>query len=81
MVVRFQSKIYIGLTDLSNEGVFVWGDGLPASEGWTNWQEGEPNNFDDEDCARIRYADGLWNDKSCAQPGQVLCERRKPTEF
>jgi gliding motility-associated-like protein len=55
--------IWIGYSDETTEGSFVWYDGSPVV--YSNWAPGEPNNAGDEDCTQI-YPDGGWNDLNCA---------------
>jgi len=56
--------LWIGLTDVTTEGTFVWSSGDPV--GYTNWGPNEPNNFGEEHWAHIfpstdeRFS--LWND-------------------
>ena len=60
----------LGLTDLSNEGTFVWEGGQSEPE-FTDWRAGEPNDMNDsEDCVFIANWNDLlgmtWTDMSCA---------------
>jgi hypothetical protein len=60
---------FIGLTDVVQEGQFVWSDGTPL--GFSNWHAGEPNDGGGnyaEDCAIIAgaRADKQWDDRPCA---------------
>jgi gliding motility-associated-like protein len=56
--------IWIGYSDATTEGSFVWYDGAPLS--YSNWAPGEPNDAGgNEDCTQI-YPDGSWNDLNCA---------------
>lgn len=56
--------IWIGYTDETTEGSFVWYDGSPVA--YSNWAPGEPNDAGGvEDCTQI-YPDGMWNDLNCA---------------
>ena len=56
--------IWIGYSDATSEGTFVWYDGAPLS--YSNWAPGEPNDAGgNEDCTQI-YPDGSWNDLNCA---------------
>jgi hypothetical protein len=59
---------YIGLSDGSQEGTFVWYDGSPL--GFTYWQDGEPNNQGNEDVVEMATSTGGWNDlqASTARP-------------
>jgi hypothetical protein len=51
--------LWIGLSDLVEEGRWVWANGEPVT--YTNWDPGEPNNLGDEDYAQL-FRDGTWND-------------------
>lgn len=64
---------WLGLTDLDDEGSFVWVDGTPV--GYDGWQDGEPNNlFFVEHCAVL---DGTgWNDSDCLAGARFICEPR-----
>jgi gliding motility-associated-like protein len=56
--------IWIGYSDATTEGSFVWYDGAPLS--YSNWAPGEPNDAGgNEDCTQI-YPDGSWNDLNCS---------------
>jgi len=72
------NDIWIDLSDLEIEGIFRWGDGVLASDGWTNWRSGEPNNSHGaEDCCEIYRPDGTtWNDNACSHQFPALCEKR-----
>ena len=51
-----------------SEGSFRWGNSSADSlnETFSNWNEDEPNNFnDDEDCVEMKIDNGRWNDVGC----------------
>lgn len=60
-------EFWIGLTDTSNEGKFVWLNNDPVN--YTNFATGEPNNFGgDEDYVSMNYGSGgKWNDWGSTQ--------------
>ncbi|XP_041376105.1 uncharacterized protein LOC121388706 isoform X2 [Gigantopelta aegis] len=67
-------EVYIvGLTDLSMEGVFVWDDGTMATG--INWEPGEPNNRNNEDCAALKPAINAFLDVSCYKRLSYICEK------
>ncbi|XP_078392154.1 CD209 antigen-like protein 2 [Cetorhinus maximus] len=64
---------WIGLTDRESEGNWKWVDGTPVS--FTQWYQGEPNNWSgNENCAIIRM--NGWNDYSCTDQFPFICEKR-----
>ncbi|XP_076836553.1 uncharacterized protein LOC143482159 [Brachyhypopomus gauderio] len=71
------SRAWIGLNDSSTEGVWKWVDGTALIT--TFWIAGEPNNISEsEDCAEIwNSADKKgWNDRTCNDKEQWVCEKR-----
>jgi hypothetical protein len=53
---------FIGLSDLDQEGDFVWSSGQPFD--FADWYPGEPNDQDGEDVVEMSHLHGLWNDIS-----------------
>ncbi|XP_038056114.1 perlucin-like protein [Patiria miniata] len=54
---------WIGANDLKNEGTFVWHQDGSAVTYTSRWEGGEPNNKDNEDCARVNSDNMSWNDE------------------
>ncbi|VEN40799.1 unnamed protein product [Callosobruchus maculatus] len=68
-------------TDLAEEGHFFWmSTGRPIT--FTNWNAGEPNNFEyengeQENCMELWNRDGKgmkWNDSPCSFETYFVCE-------
>ncbi len=59
-------EIFIGINDLDIEGIFVWSSGEVSA--YTNWREGEPNNWEypdgtTENVGTMNWSEaGKWND-------------------
>jgi len=71
LFVMPEENYWIGLTDLADEGAFVWGTDYSAPD-YTNWYTGEPSNDDGEDCVHLWGSGGLqWNDHSCTSTSVV----------
>ena len=71
-------QVWIGLSDIEQEGYFVYIDGEPATSDNTGWASGEPNNSHGEDCGGINYyifPHNKANDVSCGNNYYALCER------
>jgi len=65
-------RMWIGLGDAADEGVWKWTSGAPLT--YEAWRSGEPNDFQDEDCVEL-YLDGwTWNDFDCSAAKPFLCE-------
>ncbi|KAK7904936.1 hypothetical protein WMY93_017543 [Mugilogobius chulae] len=70
------SRVYIGLNDVDQEGVFTYVDSSPMST-FSAWRRGEPNNaYDDEDCTDL-LSSGEWTDVSCSPTMYFVCEFTK----
>ena len=56
---------WIGLHDLSAENQWRWLDNTPYN--FARWLSGEPNNWQNEDCVHINWANrfSFWNDYEC----------------
>ncbi|GFO10319.1 metalloendopeptidase [Plakobranchus ocellatus] len=64
--------IWIGITDVAEEGKFVTALGEPAT--FTKWKAPEPNNLGKgEHCSEIRK-DSSWYDISCAHKRRFACQ-------
>ena len=71
------NSVWIGGTDAASEGTWVWSpSNTPLS--YTNWYSGQPDNhLGGEDCLEFNWdGGGKWNDASCTETRQYVCERR-----
>ncbi|CAK8684714.1 hepatic lectin-like [Clavelina lepadiformis] len=81
-ILRSTNRVWIGLTDLAEEGNWVWNDDKPANAENANWSDGEPNNFGNEDCGAINWpghTDIATVDVPCSSSLQALCEKELPS--
>ncbi|XP_054653205.1 CD209 antigen-like protein C isoform X2 [Dunckerocampus dactyliophorus] len=70
-----QSGFWIGLRDVEEEGVWRWLKGTRLIEGY--WNDGEPNNSGNENCAATYPRDNPfkgWNDAPCSYNLKWICE-------
>ncbi|XP_034003324.1 CD209 antigen-like protein A [Trematomus bernacchii] len=72
-----KENTWIGLSDREEEGTWKWVDGSPLNLNLTFWSPGQPDNFDEEDCAEIWSIDHSqsWNDKACKNDQHWICEK------
>lgn len=64
-------NVYLGGTDADEEGNWRWFSGEPFEP--FNWNDGEPNNYDDNEHVLTMHPDiaaGLWNDTAFAVPSR-----------
>ena len=75
-IIDPSNSLWIGLNDITKEGVFEWSDQTPVD--FTYWQPGEPNDHDSEDCTHLwTSGDGNgddWNDGSCSIALPYVCK-------
>lgn len=75
---KYNVGYWIGLSDSHEEGTWKWVDGTVLVEGY--WNDGEPNNEGNEDCAKVRVVENFfkaWNDLTCRTPQRWICEKAK----
>jgi len=65
---------WIGLNDKAREGHYVWDHSGIGGHMYSNWNNGEPNNWGSgEDCVHLIH-NGKWNDLSCTFLKRALCQ-------
>ncbi|XP_053307078.1 collectin-46-like [Spea bombifrons] len=65
-------KPFLGINDIQSQGTFRYLNGQVI--GYSNWGDGEPNNYlEIEDCVEM-YENGAWNDRKCDERRPVVCE-------
>ncbi|XP_056147018.1 macrophage mannose receptor 1 [Lampris incognitus] len=73
---------WIGLNDLSVEGVWEWSDRTQFLPYISYWSPGQPDNYGDdpgEDCGQVLgSANGRWNDENCNVKRKYICKRPNP---
>ena len=62
---------WFAMTDRRIEG--LWETPDKRCMAWTNWNEGEPNDSGDEDCAEI-LDNKKWNDMKCDEKRRFTCQ-------
>lgn len=69
--------LWMGGHDSVTEGGWEWTDGSPFR--YINWNAGNPDDYNGEDCLEILIGNGLWNDDNCAVDRGYICKRRGKT--
>ena len=68
--------IWVGLTDMKEEGNWTWVNGKPAVDCDISWDTDEPNRFDDENCGIIFFnLNSKIHDACCNRDCNGLCEK------
>ena len=55
--------MWIGLSDFTTENEFLWDDG--SYYDYDEWQSGQPNNWNNQDCVVFNTINGEWGDCDC----------------
>ena len=66
------NRVWFGQSDKVEEDTWVHTD--DTKQTWTNWNPGEPNDSNGEDCAEINAPFAFWNDIPCAEPRGSVCK-------
>jgi hypothetical protein len=75
-------EAWLGATDRATEGEWVWNSGRALWDGdesgnclaeFCQWDEGEPNDNEGGDCARM--VDAVWRDTPCDEEHIAVCEQ------
>jgi hypothetical protein len=64
---------WLGRNDIAAETFWKWENNEALR--YDNWFPGEPNNYNNEDCAEIDPFSGQWNDLDCNTLLPFVCER------
>uniref|UniRef100_UPI0037E74650 macrophage mannose receptor 1-like n=1 Tax=Semicossyphus pulcher TaxID=241346 RepID=UPI0037E74650 len=72
-------ELWIGLNDITIEGLFDWSDHSAVT--FTSWEFGKPAVATDaDDCVLIRGANGNWADRWCDEKHGFICMKQSDTE-
>ena len=70
---------WLGLYDGEVEGEWHWADTWTQVDGWTNWADGQPNNYGNQDCGIIyKKSDWKWADVKCSGSYGFICMKKMP---
>nr|XP_039269898.1 uncharacterized protein LOC120344668 isoform X2 [Styela clava] len=78
MVYSVRASIWIGLSTIDSNRVFVWSDNEAVT--FTNWEANEPNAQGTEECVEM-YTSGRWNDKECDATRPFICNVWRSTTY
>ena len=80
----------LGGTDEETEGDWYWdggdmfwqGDasGYAVDDAFEAWNDGTPNNSNNEDCLVLFPGNGSWGDRTCTATYAYLCEEWEASE-
>uniref|UniRef100_A0A672L517 C-type lectin domain-containing protein n=1 Tax=Sinocyclocheilus grahami TaxID=75366 RepID=A0A672L517_SINGR len=70
-------RVWIGLSDIQQEGIMKWVDNSTLKQGF--WLKGEPNDLHGtEDCVELNPENPIlknWNDLPCSGTRHWICEK------
>jgi len=65
--------VWIGGNDIATHLTYTWENG--ATWDYTNWYTSRPKDNSDQDCVKIRQADGKWDNVNCATTRPYICQK------
>jgi hypothetical protein len=67
---------WLGGSDAGHEGQWQWVSGPEAGQGigFSNWNPGEPNNWNGQESSLMMYGTGFWNDQGATSALQYVVE-------
>ena len=70
------NSYWVGLSDTTKEGTYVWESGRELNI--NKWNSGEPNNSGNEDCVHFtKEHNGGLKDVQCHIKSEVVCQKGK----
>ena len=76
--LALRQSCWIGLNDIASEGNFEWQRG---GNGYLNFGNGQPDNWNNaEDCVYVSNG-GLWNDCPCSSSLVYICQTCEPGKY
>ena len=68
--------VWMGATDMEEEGAFVWVDGTKVEDGFNAWAAGQPDDaLGAQDCAAFSSSfSWAWDDRWCDDTYWFICE-------
>lgn len=72
LVAFATADAWVGISDVTDEGVFVDVHGSPAT--FLPWAPGEPDNIANQDCVRARSSSGTLETAACGAASIAICE-------
>ncbi|KAM4622511.1 C-type mannose receptor 2 [Discoglossus pictus] len=78
LLTGYTSTLWMGLNDLDTNGGWQWSDGSPLK--YLNWENDQPNNSNEENCAVIRTeSSGAWQNRDCGNALPYVCKKNSAT--
>ncbi|XP_053711270.1 CD209 antigen-like protein E [Synchiropus splendidus] len=75
----FSEAAWVGMTDMKEEGTWLWVDGTPVEDSRVRWAQGQPDGaYGGEDCGELHFMNNFinLNDYNCNTRLQWICEKK-----
>jgi hypothetical protein len=67
-------RVWTGLNDIEDEGIYVWSDGSPVGENTFDWAPGQPDDSNGTQNCVVMLLDGTISDENCNRTLPYGCE-------